>query len=144
MSKVHHQPNEESTIEDLQIQLASLQRSRTLAMWHDHSTVLQKGYILFAVWIIYDPAVFYSEQECKSKCGISITTLQELIEQPMIHMIAPSTSSGEDQLSLVGDRIECLNEMSQPLTASNGVNITHTIFFSVVTSLHNNLKEGRR
>ena len=47
----------------------------------------------------------------------------------MIHMIAPSTSSGDDQLSLVGDRIECLKEMSQSLTASNGVNITDTMRF---------------
>ena len=90
-------------------------------MWHDHSTVLQQGYILFAVWIIYDPAVFYGEQGCKGKCGILNTNLQELIEQPTIHMIAPSTSSGEDQLSLVGDRVEWLKEMSKPLVASNGI-----------------------
>ena len=44
-------------------------------------------------------------------------------------MIAPSTSSGEEQLSLVGDQIECLKEMSQPLTASNGVPITDKMRF---------------
>ena len=36
-------------------------------------------------------------------------------------MIAPSTSSGEEQLALTGDRIECLKEMSVSLTATNGV-----------------------
>ena len=53
-------------------------------------------------------------------------------------MIAPSTSSPVDQLALVGDRTECLQELSRPVIASNGV------AFSVGISLHNSLKEGHR
>jgi hypothetical protein len=91
-------------------------------MWHDHSTVLRQGYILFAVWIIYDPAVFFNEDECKTK-KIIVKSLQEEIEQPTIYMIAPSTSSGEEQLALTGDRIECLKELSQIIKTSNGIPI---------------------
>ena len=36
----------------------SLQRSRKLALWHDHSTILNAGYILMTIHILYDPAVF--------------------------------------------------------------------------------------
>ena len=35
------------------------QRTRHLTIWHDHSTILHTGYILFAVWIIYDPKSIY-------------------------------------------------------------------------------------
>ena len=59
MSVVHYKPDQESTTDDLRLQLASSQRTRTLGMWHDHSTVLQQGYILFAVWIVYDPAELF-------------------------------------------------------------------------------------
>ena len=38
----------------------------------------------------------------------------------MIYMIAPSSSSPADQLALVGDRTECLQELSTPVTASDG------------------------
>ena len=76
-----------------------------------HSTVLQQGYILFAMWIIYDPAVFFTEEECKTRHNINLKNLQEEIEQPTIYLIAPSTSSAEEQLALMGDRIECLKEM---------------------------------
>ena len=57
-------------------------------------------------------------------------------------MIAPSTSSGEEQLALTGDRIECLKEMSVSLTATNGVSISDNFF--VVTSLHSSLNGGCR
>ena len=53
MSDVHHKPNQDSTTEDLRLQLASLQRTRSLAMWHDHSTVLQQGFILYEVKLVY-------------------------------------------------------------------------------------------
>ena len=39
----------------------------------------------------------------------------------MIYMISPSSSSPSDQLALVGDRIECLLEMSNTVVAENGV-----------------------
>ena len=56
-------------------------------------------------------------------------------------MIASSTSSPVDQLALVGDRTECLQELSRPVIASNGVEVSA---FSVGISLHNSLKEGHR
>ena len=129
MSRVQHTPDDNKSLQELQHDLAALQRTRTIAMWHDHSTVLQQGYILFAVWIVYDPAVFFSEQECKASLNITVKNLQEEIEQPTIYMIAPSTSSGEEQLALTGDRIECLNEMSVSLTATNGISITDKMRF---------------
>lgn len=110
MPMVHYQPIPNSSIEELQQAIKMLQRNRTLVMWHDHSTILQTGYILFAVWVIYDPAVFYTQEYWKNlnpqKGNVLI---QSLVEEPMIYMIAPSSSSPTDQLALVGDRTECLS-----------------------------------
>jgi len=51
----------EVTLEQLQDDLTTLQRTQTLAIWHDHSTILSTGYILFAVWVVYDPGMFLTE-----------------------------------------------------------------------------------
>ena len=121
MAMMHYQPIPNSSIEELRHTVKMLQRNRTLAMWHDHSTILQTGYILFAVWVIYDPAVFYTQEYWKSlnpqKGNVHI---QSLVEEPMIYMIAPSSSSPTDQLALVGDRTECLSELSKPVITSDG------------------------
>ena len=53
----------------LRDQLALAMRTCTLALCHDHSTILQTGYILFAVWVIYDIAVFLTPQEYLQKNG---------------------------------------------------------------------------
>ena len=46
-----------------------------------------------------------------------------------IYVIAPSSSSATDQLALVGDRLECLQELSQPTVARNGVEIHDQLRF---------------
>lgn len=68
------------SFDQLQAKLAVLQCTRTLAIWLDHSTILQTGYILLAIYVIYDPVVFLMEDEYKSKRGQPITNLQAVIE----------------------------------------------------------------
>ena len=115
-----HLPPDVSDVQ-LRDQLALAQRTRTLALWHDHSTILQTGYILFAVWVVYDRAVFLTPEEYLQKRGKQVRNLQEIIEDPLVYMIAPSTSSPSDQLALIGDRLECVAELSQKIASSNGI-----------------------
>ena len=115
LSLAHCLVSPSTTLCDLQHQLAALQRTRTLAFWHDHSTVLQQGYILFAVKVAYDRGVFLTDNEWQKNGGSTATNIQEEIEQPVIHMIAPSTSALSDQLALISDRLECLQELSHPI-----------------------------
>ena len=56
------------------------------------------------------------------------TQIRSLIEEPTIYMIAPSTSSPADQLAVVGDRT-CLQELSRPVIASNGVEVSDCLRF---------------
>ena len=99
------------------------QCTRHITIWHDHSTILHTGYILFTIWTIHDPKLFISEDEYAALSGQQITNLQEVIEEPMVYMIAPSTSSPEYQIALVPDRVECLMELSQPILLNCGVEI---------------------
>ena len=83
--------------------------------------ILHTGYILFAIWIIYDPKVFISEEEYGVAYKQQITNFQEIIEELVVYMIAPSTSSPEYQLALVPDRVDCLTELSNPIISKCGV-----------------------
>ena len=128
MTKINYRPPPNASLADLQNTISKFQRTRTLAIWHDHSTILNTDYILFAVWIVYDPAVFYTQTEVRQARNLK-TNIQSIVEEPTIYIIAPSSSSPVDQLALVGDRIECLQELSQPVKASNGVEINDCLHF---------------
>ena len=129
MKSVNQRVGPNATLEELQFQMKSIQHTRSLAIWHDHSTILQTGYILFAIWVIYDPAVFLTAAEYTAKSGRNVPNLQSFIEEPEIYMIAPSSSSPSDQLALIGDRLECLHDLEASTKASNGVEIWDKLRF---------------
>jgi hypothetical protein len=73
------------THEQLCIALASYERTRSLALWHDHATILKMGFIMIAVHTLYDPAVFLTDEEYwqQNPCHQGVC-LQSVIEQPEI------------------------------------------------------------
>ena len=73
--------------------------------------------------------MYLTEAEYKEKTGKCITSVQKKVEVPEIYMIAPSSSSPSDQFALVSDRLECLQELSVPLTACNGEHIYDRLRF---------------
>lgn len=128
LDSLHMKYDSTSTTEVLKGLLNHLQHHRTLAMWHDHSTILQTGYILFTLSIDYDPAVFFTEEEYRLKTGKKVN-IQAIIEEPEIYMLAPSTSSGSDQLALISDRLEDLADLDVPCISINGAYIYDTMRF---------------
>ena len=116
------------TLTDLQSLLASHQRTRTLAVWHDHASILGTGFVLVTVGIIFDPAVFLSDVEYKAKAR-KVADIQQIVEEPNIHVIVLGSSSAEDQASIIPDRVDCLLDMAEPLTTSNGVVIHDELRF---------------
>lgn len=87
-----------------------LERTRTLGMWHDHSTLLGKGYVMVTVKVMYDKAVFKMMDEIK--CA-HFGSIQCYIQQPELHMLGLCSSSVEDQAALIGDRNTCISEFSR-------------------------------
>ena len=104
MKLINHDVDPTETLQQLQYKLKDYKHTRTVAICHDHSTILSTGYILFAVWVIYDTAVFPTEAEYKTKSGRQIPSVQSIIEEPEIYMLAPSSSSLSDQSALVSER----------------------------------------
>ena len=76
----------------LQEKLKNIERTRHFMVWHDNSTVANHGYLLCLVSVIYDPAVYLTNEEYKAKSG-KIVDVQERVEKPSIHLIAQCGSS---------------------------------------------------
>ena len=95
-------------------------------MWHDHSVVFSRGYILVTLSVIFDEAVFNVSLYDERKHGVK---LQEYVEQPEIYTICMSSSSVNDQVTIIPDRLECLSSLSRPLISSNGVEVSDVLRF---------------
>ena len=112
----------------LKKRLKALERTRHLVLWHDHSSVLSRGYILITLNVIYDNAVFDDRLYDESKHKLS---LQEYVEQPEMYIVCLSSSSIDDQAALIADRLDCLFSLSQPVNSSSGVQISDVLRFFV-------------
>lgn len=129
-SLYHHSVSPESDIHDLRSTTKLFQRSRSLVLWHDHGTVLHLGCILLTVHVAYDPAVFLTQHEYETK-HTHTTSIQSLVETPSIYMLAAGSSSTEDQVALLQDRLDCLFDLSTEISSSNGVIVCDKLHFFV-------------
>ena len=84
--------------------LKKLQRTRHLMFWHDGSTVSNHGHLLMMVAVMYDPAVFYTDDEYKAKYGDNIN-VQATIEKPHFYLLARCPSS-DQQIMYSDTRME--------------------------------------
>ena len=110
--------------------IKQVQQSQSLILWHDHGTILGLGCLLVTAHVAYDPAVFYTQSEHEETHGKS-PSIQSLVERPKLYIMAAGSSSVEDQVAIIQDRIDCLHELSANLTASNGVVIHNKMSFFI-------------
>ena len=90
----------------LLITMTKYQRTRmqTLTRWHDHDTVLSRGYILITVHVLYDDTVILTSAECKVPsylfvyCGIALKNQK--------YTWSPSVA---DQAALIPDCIQSIH-----------------------------------
>ena len=115
------------TEDSLRKRLSQLERTRSLGMWHDHSTILGHGYVLITVRVMYDRAVFKVESELQKHK--SFHNIQSFIEEPEIHLLAMSSSCAEDQAALIPDRLSCIRELATVIHTSTGIPITNRLVF---------------
>ena len=118
------------SVDELRDLLRQAQTSRCLCMWHDHATILKMGFVMVTVHIMYDPVVFYTDEEyLQLNPGVIDVNVQAEVEQPEIHLLALCSSSVEDQTALIGDCLSCLLELSEPVKTDTGIEFTHTLRF---------------
>ena len=113
---------------DLRQKLRDACRTRYLKVWHDHSSIANHGYLLVLVSFIYDTAFYYTTQEMKDLKGISID-VPAFVQIPEVHIIARSSSSTQDQLLFIDVRKECIEEMSDTLKTTAGVEVHDIVRF---------------
>lgn len=109
------------------IHLKKVERERNWLIWHDHSGLGNKGFLLFLVREMYDPAVHLTDGELQTKCGLS-KKVQSIIEQPRLYMMGMAGSSDADQLAFTSTRRECLRGLNQPVQ-HNGIDIHDNMRF---------------
>ena len=106
--------DENSSLEELLKKLMKYERTRSLSLWHDVSTLSNQGHLLMMVACLYDPAVFLTDDECKEKYNI-----QSEAEKPELYMLA--CQSNDNQLLYSEEQVEDLLQINTPITSSNGV-----------------------
>ena len=114
--------------EVLKAKLKEISHTRHLKIWHDLSTVANHGHLIFMVACLYDPALFYTNEEYERKTKRKVD-VQTIIESPEVYIVARSSSSDLEQLSYVETRLECLEEISLPLATEEGEEIVDVMRF---------------
>ena len=100
---------------------------RSLCLWHDHATLLKHGYLLITVHVMYDHHVYYTDEEYQQLHPESGISVEAEVEQPEVHIFAAGSSSAEDQVALVGDRMNCLFDLQAPIQTEGGVTVSDTM-----------------
>lgn len=125
-------PVSDVNILELRDTFKAFQKARSLVLWHDHSTILGKGYILMTVHVLYDSVVFLSQAEYESKTGTQISrSIQAIVEEPEIYMLCLSGSSPSDQAATIADLLDCLPDLSRPVKSTSGISINDTLHFFI-------------
>ncbi len=115
-------------IANLRQHLMELERTRHLLVWHDLSTVANHSHLVFMVAWLYDPALYYTDEEYEQITGRKIN-VQAKVETPSVYIVARSSSSDKEQLCYVDTRLECLQDLSEPVTSKSGIEITDKMRF---------------
>ena len=118
------------TRSELESSFKILERTRNLVMWHDHSTLRSYGLLLITIKTVYDPAVFYTNEELKSTDHEKLF-IQEIIEKPEIHIVGFSTSSPSSQANFIPDRLDCLTDLNEIIKTPTGIVITDNMRFFI-------------
>jgi hypothetical protein len=72
------------------------------------------------VTYLYDPAFFYADGEYKQLTGKQIS-VQANVESSSVYIVARSSTSDKEQLNYVETRLECLKDLSHPVTSESGL-----------------------
>ena len=101
-------------LKDLQKKLKMIERTRHLMLWHDGSSLANHGHILFMVSQIFDPALFYTDEEYFQISGKNVN-VQAIVEKPELYILARCPGTDE-QLAYTDTRLEDLFDLTNCIT----------------------------
>ena len=109
-------------LQGMQMLLRVCQHNRALWMWSDHSVLLGYGLVLIVVGAVYDPLVYLTDDELP-KSHKATMTVQEMVEQGEVYIMAHCSSSSADQAGLIPERVACLDSLSDPIVVEEGLTV---------------------
>ena len=112
-------------VDDMKTLLKDFERSRNIQIWHDASTIANHSHIIFAANILYDEAVFYTNEEYKNKFGQNVD-IQSEVENPELYIIGRCKSTDE-QLGYIETREDCLHELNKLILVDEGILLRDTM-----------------
>ena len=102
----------------LQERLKNFERTRHLMFWHDGSPIASHSHLLMLVSCMYDPALFYTDEEYSAKYHVNKVNIQSLVETPYIYILARCPST-DQQLQYIPERTEDLLKLNESLEINN-------------------------
>ena len=115
--------SETAELNDIKEHLKGIERTRHLMLWADNSTLLNHGYLLMTVNILYDEAVFNTDKEMEEQ-GKGNIDVQSLVERPQVYILARCGSSEAEQLAYINTRKICLEGLQNTIKTSGGIEMT--------------------
>lgn len=79
---------------------------------------------MVTVHTVYDPAVYLTGD-------LRTTSIQTIVEQPHLYLIALNSSSVEDQAAIIPDRVSCLPDLNDPVVTESGIAVHDVIRFFI-------------
>ena len=134
---------EGKTKKEMEERLKGIERTRHLKLWHDQSTIANHRHLVFMVSCIYDPMMYYTNDEYFSKYN-KIVDVQAAVESPEIYMIARSGGSDCEQLAYVDTRLDRLHELNINVKLADGHEIRDVMIFFMVMVLQGSSRVGNR
>ena len=104
---------------ELSTQLYIYHHTRLLFLGHDHADLLGHNYLMEVVQVVYDKALFLTDNEYKCKTGRGVD-VQSLVEIPEIRLLSMSGASEEEQLRVVPGRAQDLHTVQAELSRQKG------------------------
>ena len=85
-----------------------------------HSSILNSGYMLYTVKVLYSKTIFFTDEEYYVKFGRRLN-IQSVVEQPEIYIVAKCSDTIAQKLAYIDVRREDLKEMETPLVVNDVV-----------------------
>ena len=118
-------PNDSLSNETLVNKLKSLERTRHLMFWHDGSTLANHSHILMTDAAVYNPAVYFRDEEFFEK-NKRMINIQAEVEKPFLYIMARCPSN-EQQLLCAEERMKDILNLNEDLALLTGIKI-HDVF----------------
>ncbi|CAC5399835.1 unnamed protein product [Mytilus coruscus] len=122
-----NEDNTEGNTEFLRNKLKTIERTRQIKVWHDHSCILNHTYINFMINYVYDNANFLTDEEFqKQNPTLSRIDCQKIVEKPQLYILGQSASTDKDQMTYINARLEDIELLAEG-TNYKGINFNDKI-----------------